>query len=143
MSVQWFVFSLSGSKANRSNDNNVWGLLKSSCRDCFERLKFLKIDVSRPVFSLSKNKANRSNWWFTKISKRFLMNVQWFVFPLNKNRTNRSNDDDIWKLLKFPCRDCFKKLKFFEINVSQFVFSLSENKTTNQINDSQRFQKDF
>ena len=75
------------------------------------------MSVRWSVFSLSKNRANRSNWWFTEISKRFLMSVQWFVFSLNENRANRSN----W---------WFAEILKRSLNGFQSVFSLGMNKTS-------------
>ena len=91
MNVQWSVFPLSESRTNRSNNNDVWELLRLSCRDCFERLKFFETDIPRSVFSLNGSRANKTNWWFAKISKRFSMNVWWVVPSLSESKANRSN----------------------------------------------------
>ena len=39
------------------------------------------------------------------------------VFSLSENRANRSNDDDVKKLLRLSCHNCFERLRFFKIDV--------------------------
>ena len=133
----WYSAACFFTKRKQSKQASWWWFAKVSMRlpvDGSQRFKEVFMNIWWLVFSLSESKANRSNWWFMKISKRFLINVQWLVLSLNKNRANRSNDDDIWKLLKPPFCDFFEKLKFFEIDVPRPVFPLSENKT-NRPND--------
>ena len=117
------VFSLSESRANRSN----WWFTDISKR--------LSMNVQWPVPPLSESRTNRSNWWFAKISKRFSMNVQWSVLSLSENRANRSN----WWFAEISKR--------LLMNVWWPVFSLSENKVNKSnwwfVKISKRFSNDF
>ena len=110
------VFPLSGSRANRSN----WWFAEAPKRP--------SMGVRWPVPPLSGSRANRPNWWFAEAPKRPPMGVRWPVPPLSGSRANRPSNDDVWGLLRPPCRDCFEKLKSLGIDVPRSVSSLSENK---------------
>ena len=94
----------------------MWRVLRLPCRDCFEKLKFLEIDVPRPVFSLNESRANRPNWLFAKVPLRFSMNVSWLVPPLS----GRGETEQLMIMIaeKIPMRS---SMFFYSSDFSKFI----------------------